>query len=153
MTVTMTRYPAETRDMSAPAKALWISIASVLSALALVACTEAGGEEKQVKIPQFSDTMSAPATVPTSSEIWTPTWSQSLPTGRATPTVKPPPPPPPPKTPVPTGPTIPTDPGGGPFVRQGEICDQEGAIGVTRSGRVLICKKADGEQRPRWRRP
>lgn len=140
--------------MSALAKALWISIASVLMALALVACTEAGGEEKQVKIPQFSDTMSAPATLPPSaSELWTPTWSQSLPTGRATPTVKPPPPPPT-KPPAPTGGTTAPPPNeGGPFVRQGAFCDQEGAIGLTPSGRVLICRKADGEQRPRWRRP
>jgi hypothetical protein len=131
----------------------------LLAAFALAACSTGPSEGKTVKIPTFENTpdVTAPPAAPPTPE-WTPTWEASLPT--LAPVIKPtttttPKPPPATKPVDPTKPpifTIPTLPGV-PFVKEDARCSPEGAVGITRSGEPMVCKKAGRGNALRWRAP
>ncbi|MCE7011854.1 hypothetical protein LWC34_54935 [Kibdelosporangium philippinense] len=133
-----------------------MAIGSAIAAVAMVsaACTQAS-EGKPVKIPTFGGVPTSVDPTPTeTTPSWTPTWEASIPAPVIKPTTKTTTPPPTKKTvtPTPTEPTItiPTLPGI-PFVREGARCDQEGAVGISRSGDPLVCMNSRGGLR--WRRP
>jgi hypothetical protein len=133
-----------------------MTISGLLAALTLTACTSGPAAKPEVRIPTFeapSTTVTPPSSTPSPTEEPV---VEPPPTTSTKPSKKPPKTTPKTTTPKPPPSTSENPPPGtnpdGPFVRLGAPCTPEGAIGITRDGKIAACRKGGFPGRARWQR-